>query len=300
MTGHFFCQHYFFQFIQFKTASGLSRATIDSYTFALRDYMHFISAIKEYAKDYANDSAVVDYFASIAKKGYAQATLRDKYIAIKCYYQWAHDTYGLQMPIMPKKPPLPKNKARCFTDEEISTILNYLNKRKSESFTGLRDYTIVCMLLGTGIRRAELLGITHINKYYITVCGKGKKIRQVPIAAALRSVLNTYVIERNKIAVCDKLIVTQDGRPMTVNGLRAVFTRLSKNTCIGGRRFSAHTFRHTYATSFLKNNGDLASLQQILGHADIATTSVYLHWNDETAKMANEKANPLNNFKIFF
>ena len=271
------------QFIRAKMAAGLAQATIDSYCFALRDYLQW--------KTRNPDGIMEDYFIFLRGKQYSPVTLRDKYAVLHAFYNF----YGIKIKM--KKPALPKQRARCFTDEEINKILYSYNDRST--FTKLRDYTIICILLATGMRRNELLNIQSIQGQSIVVRGKGNKERWVPISSALRRVLKEYLPARAKIAIDNNLIIGKSGKRLTKDGLRAVFTRLSKETGISGRRFSAHTFRHTYATQSLKNGMDIASLQRILGHEDLATTALYLNWDDKTAEEANEKYNPLKYFNFF-
>lgn len=284
-------------FIKQKMAE-VAQTTVDCYIYALKDYYQWLMRNNINNVD---NNVINDYFIYLREKHYSTATIRDKHAVLHAFYNWCVKYgYVTENPVTLKKPRV-TGRARCFTELEIQKILSYYNTR--DTFTKIRDYTIICILLATGIRRAELLNITDITNDYITVIGKGGKIRSVPVSTQLRQVLHTYVIERDKIAICPYLIVTNRGTRMTTNGLRAVFTRLSHGTGIAGKRFSPHTFRHTYATMFLKNGGDLTSLQHILGHADISTTAIYLHWTDDAAKQVNDRVNPLNLFlklnKIF-
>jgi integrase/recombinase XerD len=271
------------EFIQYKIASGLSQATIDSYCYALRDFV-------------SQGKPAMQYFADLRKRGFSATTIRDKYAVISCYFRWC-EKKGYPVQELPKKPALPKQQARCFTEKEISTIIRYLAGK--QDFCGIRDYAVICTLLGTGIRKSELLSISGIDGDYLTVNGK-TGVRTVPIAAALRNILKKYVIMRNERANTDKLFITKSGGALSKDGLRAIFTRLSRETGIAGKRFSPHSFRHSFATGFLRNGGDLGSLQRILGHSNISTTAIYLHYDLDSIKNINEKVNPLKNFKIYF
>lgn len=282
----------FKRFITQKIADGLSKNTIDSYCFALKDYYQWLQ--RNNINNVTPDD-VRDYFVYLRGKKYSIATLRDKFAVINAFYNYCVKFgYLTENPVKIKKPKLPKQQARVFTENEIYTILKYFNN--IDTFIKLRDYTIISILLGTGIRRSELLDITDVNGDYIVVYGKGNKQRLVPISDALKTILKRYIIERDKIAICPYLIINRDGGRLTKNGLRAIFTRLSKNTGIGGKRFSSHTWRHTFATQMLQAGCDIVTLQQILGHSDISTTAIYLHWNNTTNYEINNKINPLNKF----
>lgn len=282
-------------FLRQKQADGIAQSTMDSYIYTLRDYYQWLVRNDI---SIVTDDVVRDYFIYLRGRNYSAATLRDKYAVLHALYSYCvQQGWYRESPVQIKKPPLPAVRARCFTDDEISAILQYYNGK--DDFVSVRDYTIMCILFACGIRRAELLSITAVQKSFFTVIGKGGKQRCVPISASLRQVLNRYIKLRNQVAVCPYLIVTKSGTRLGKDGLRAVFTRLSEGTGISGKRFSPHTWRHTFATNFLKNGGDLLSLQHILGHADLATTSIYTHWDDKTAASVNDRCNPLNSFKIF-
>lgn len=282
----------FKKFITQKIADGLSKNTIDSYCFALKDYYQWLQRNKI---NNVTPDDIRDYFVYLRGKKYSLATLRDKFAVINAFYNYCVKFgYLTENPVKIKKPKLPKQQARVFTENEIYIILKYFNN--IDTFIKLRDYTIISILLSTGIRRSELLDITDINGDYIVVYGKGNKQRLVPISDALKAILKRYIIERDKIAICPYLIINRDGGKLTKNGLRAIFTRLSKNTGIAGKRFSAHTWRHTFATQMLQAGCDIVTLQQILGHSDISTTALYLHWNNTTNYEINNKINPLNKF----
>ena len=282
------------KFITHKIAEGLATATIDSYCYALRDFWQYISRNKIKLVD---SYVVENYFLYLRGKHYTQATLRDKYSVLHAFFNYCvMNHYMQENPLKIKKPKVIE-KARCFTDEEISAIMASFADR--HSFCSVRDYAVICILLSTGIRRSELLNIKGIQGNSFVVTAKGKQ-RFVPISSSLKAVLKEYIPIRNEIACCPFLIVGRHGRQLTKDGLRAIFTRLSAKTGIGGKRFSPHSFRHYFATASLRNGIDLASLQRILGHSNIQTTAIYLNWTDETTASANEKTNPLNAFKIFF
>ena len=283
------------EFIKSKMADGLAQATIDSYCYAMKDFWKYCVRNRI---EHVDSHDIESYFIFLHGKKYSQSTLRDKYAVLHAFFNYAVKAgYYSKSPINVKKPKV-SNIARCFTEEEICKILQYFSTRNS--FIEIRNYTIICILLGTGIRRNELLSITDINSNSIIITGKGSKQRIVPISAMLKHVIAKYIVERNKIAVCRNLIVTRDGMPLTKDGLRAVFSKISRDTGIGGKRFSSHTFRHTYATISLQNGMDIGTLSGILGHSNISTTAIYLHYNNDNARKQNNECNPLNNFRIFF
>lgn len=280
------------QFILQKQAEGRAETTLDGYSYALKDWLQYLYRNK-IAKATCGD--IRDYFIYLRNRRYSVATIHDKWRILSVYYRWCA-RQGLCDNIMTgmAQPPREKRQARCFSDAEVQKIMTFIGQR--DDFVGLRDMAVICLLLGTGLRRSELLSIVSIDGETLTVIGKGNKQRSVPVAPVLRERLRKYTEARASMAHTPYYIVNKDGGRLTKNGLRAIFTRLSHATGIGGRRFSSHTCRHYYATRCLANGMDIASLQRILGHADLATTALYLNWSDDTAKESNAKANPLNNF----
>lgn len=278
------------EFLQAKRASSLSVNTVKGYEYHLRQYWQFIQSN---GIGIAEEKDIIDYFVFLSKKDYSIVTLKDKYIAIKAYLNFTKRGHLLDK----IKKPVPKGQARCFTDKEVNTILASFRGRSS--FISVRDYTIICVLLATGIRKAELLQLKDIDGDFFVIKGKGGKIRTVPISPALKRILRNYVKMKNELyPMSIHMFVNQFGEPMRPGGLRAVFTRLQQRTGIKGKRFSPHTFRHYFATRMLKNGADLLTLQKILGHSQITTTAIYLNFDDNFVREQNDKYCPLDNLFI--
>ena len=280
-------------FLQVKRASNLSQHTVVTYEYHLKQLWQWLQVNRIAV---LTESDVVDYFVFLRSKGYAPSTMRDKWTAINAYLRFCGRGQLLKRIRKPKA----SEQARCFTDDEIQRIMSSFND--TNTFTALRDYTIVCILLATGLRKSELLSMRKENSDsdylisdYLTVTGKGNKKRYVPLSPSLKRVLRRYLDARERIATnTDALLVTKSGLPLTSGGLRAVFVRLQARTGIAGKRFSPHTLRHSFATMYLRNGGTLPSLQRILGHSDLATTSIYLNWSDNFVKQENDACCPLD------
>lgn len=278
------------KFILAKHADGLSNSTLDSYSFALKDFVQYLIRNKI---ENVDETVMTDYFIYLRSKHYSIATMKDKYAVLHAYFNYCIKCgYMSTNPIKAVRKPKIKTYVKCLTDDELRRIFEYFAERNT--FTKLRDYAIICVLLGTGMRRSELLNVKNIDNDYIVVTGKGNKTRNVPISNSLRIALKEYIAKRNEIACCPYLIVNRSGKQLTKHGLRSAFVRLSNAT---GIKMYPHIFRHSFATKFLRH-GDIVSLQKILGHSDLQTTEIYLHADDSTIKSVNELACPLNEFKF--
>jgi len=283
------------KFIQNRIAIGLSSNTIDSYCYCLRDFFSYLCKNKVESVD----SSIIEAYFIYLRGKYSQYTIKDKFAILHAYYNYlVAEGYIAESPVKMRKPKIPKELSRCFSDEEMYKIMQYFSN--IDEFVKLRDYTCICVLLSTGLRRNELLNLDMKSIYgnNFIVLGKGGKQRFVPISKSLEKVLKKYIPERNKIAYTEKLIVTREGKNLTAGGLRTIFKKISTAVGIGGKRFSSHTFRHFFATKSIQQGMDIASLQRILGHSSISTTGIYLNLADNMIEEINNRTNPLNFYKI--
>lgn len=164
-----------------------------------------------------------------------------------------------------------------FSDEQVAKLLMQPDQN---TFTGLRDYLIMSLLLDTGIRLYELCNIrvSDINIKDCTIFirkGKGNKSRTVFFGLDTRKKLLAYL----KIAKCegeDFLILNQDGYPLKPRSVQDNIAKYARAAGITGVRPSPHTFRHTFAKMYLMNGGDPYALKDLLGHNCMSTANLYV------------------------
>lgn len=191
-----------------------------------------------------------------------------------------------------KKRPLPY----FVRESEMDRLLELT--AEDRSFKGVRDRLILMMFYETGIRRAELLGMTDASvdliAKQIKVTGKRNKQRIVPFGKELESEINAYRTAREETLgrqAFPTLFVTDEGAPMNETQVsKIVKDNLSKVTTIKKR--SPHVLRHSFATAMLNNHADLTSIQKLLGHESVATTEIYTHVSFEELKSEYKNAHP--------
>jgi site-specific recombinase XerD len=169
----------------------------------------------------------------------------------------------------------------------------------------VRNRAILWLLYDTGIRVSELCGLrlSDFDRRHglITVKGKGSKERRIALGAnCLRNLL--YYLDRHRpgeeelaewgSAGEDHLFLAETRTPLTKNGVEMLFARLRKRAGITGRRVSPHILRHTFAIRYLMLGNDPFSLQELLGHEDLATVRLYMHMNDKTIQEQKRKYSP--------
>ena len=166
--------------------------------------------------------------------------------------------------------------------DEVDALLATPDKTTA---LGLRDAAMLELLYATGLRVSELITLKlsdlHLNMGFIQTIGKGHKERIIPLGQTATTVINEYLelsrpqLYREKYKN-DTLFLNFHGRPMTRQGF---WKNLKKMTLQAGikKEITPHTLRHSFATHLLENGADLRSVQELLGHSDIATTQIYTH-----------------------
>jgi len=195
-----------------------------------------------------------------------------------------------------KIPKSPVTVTEPLTPEEIKKITTGINKKLA---TGSRNYALFATLLDTGLRASEVAGIIlsnlNLTDGYIKVMGKGSKERIVPIGKYIQMTLWTYIDKERSEPIspdCNNLFLTKGGKPITVNTIKLLFSRLSKIS--GVVRLHAHLCRHTFAINYLMNGGDIFSLREILGHTTLDMVNHYLHFTSSQITDQHRKYSPMD------
>lgn len=199
-----------------------------------------------------------------------------------------------------KLPKVPHYLITTFTPECLEAMLAVCDMR---TCLGFRDYTIMLLLLDTGIRVSELCGLTieQVHEDYIKVLGKGRKEREVGISPQVRKLLWKYLAHYRRPASPEirQVFVNVRGQPLTINGVEQLLLEIKEQAGIEGVRVSAHTFRHTFARMFLEQGGDLYKLSRLMGHTDVKTTERYLkEFTSREARQQQARFSPLERLNL--
>jgi site-specific recombinase XerD len=186
-----------------------------------------------------------------------------------------------------------------FEETQINALLGACDLKTS---LGYRDYTMMFLLLDTGIRLSELcnLKLDDIYKGYIKVFGKGSKEREVGIHPETAQHVWKYV---NKFRQPHdenerRVFLNRWGKPLTPSGIIQAINEIGKRAGLSGVRVSPHTFRHTFARMYLANGGDVYKLSRSLGHSEIGVTEEYLKdFKSRDARKDHESYSPVNRIK---
>lgn len=189
-----------------------------------------------------------------------------------------------------------------FSDEQIKRLLAAIDTR---SPIGFRDWAIIITLLDTGLRVSELCSLklddTNLDQRSLKVYGKGGKERVVPIGATVQRTIAKYVnrYRPNPInQLQDYLFFTRSGERLTANRIEKIIERYGNASRVEGVRCSPHTFRHTFAISYLRNGGDVFSLQRILGHSTLDMVRNYINLSQSDLQAAHLHYSPVDNLQL--
>ncbi len=227
---------------------------------------------------------------SMINAGLSPTTINHRVRSLKQFYQ-----YLTAETIVSSNPAerLERKKAHStivetFSEEQLRAILAGPDKSQ---FVGLRDYTIMLLLLDTGVRLSELVGIKLVdlklpdNEVIITE-GKGGKPRRVFLSPKTKETLKKYLRVRGDISGNLYLFVSVEDLPMKRRNVQERLTIYGKKAKIEGVRVSPHTFRHTFAKLYIVRGGDPFSLQALLGHSTLDMVRHYVNlWGSDLQKM---------------
>lgn len=178
--------------------------------------------------------------------------------------------------------------------EEVERILNVPDEATP---LGYRDRTLLECLYGAGLRISELIslrpGDINLELGFIRCFGKGNKERIIPIGEYGVDYLTTYLdVIRPKLNPKSKeLFLNRNGKGLSRQGVYKILKGYAEKAGIT-KSISPHTLRHSFATHLLENGADLRSVQELLGHSDIATTQIYTHLTVKHIKKVYDEAHP--------
>ncbi len=289
----------FLAYLEFER--GLSRNTLEAYRSDLLQFGQFLERHDRTVEE-ADHGELADFLGELAgghdgRPPVAATTLGRKVACLRSFYRHLrreglieHDpTAELRGPRKPQR--LPK----VLTREEVASLLS--QPRGAGAL--VRDRALLELMYACGLRASEAVGLeladVDLEEGLLCARGKGSKERIVPIGrqalAALRAYLHSGRPELIGNAAQPRLFVNHRGGPLTRQGLYKIVQGHARRAGLE-ERMSPHTLRHTFATHLLAGGCDLRSLQEMLGHADLATTQVYTHLSADRLKDAYFGAHP--------
>lgn len=189
-----------------------------------------------------------------------------------------------------ESPHLPKHLPEYLTTEEVDRLEAAIDLTSAE---GHRNRAIIEVFFSCGLRVSELVELKlsnlFLNERFMRVVGKGDKERLVPISQRAVGELELWFDDRRQMRIKpgeeDYVFLNRRGHHLTRTMILIMVKRLGEAAGIK-KTLSPHTLRHSFATALLRGGADLRVIQVLLGHADIATTEIYTHMDDESLRQA--------------
>ena len=288
-------------FVEYLTVElGLSENTRAAYMRDLRLLQKYLGLQSENDLAAVTRRQLLTYMKQLKSDGKSPATIARKLASIKAFYRFlAAERYISSNPAevieaANKGIHLPK----VLSVEEVDALLDEPNLGTIEGF---RDKTMLEVLYATGMRVSELLNVpvsnVNLQMKYIIAFGKGSKERIIPLGRTAVKYLEKYLQEirpqlvKGNSKPPDNLFVSLWGGPMTRQRFWEIIKAYGKNAGIT-KNITPHMLRHSFATHLLDNGTDLRVVQELLGHADIATTQIYTHLTNKRLRAVYDKAHP--------
>jgi len=287
----------YLRFLSFEKS--VSENTYASYELDLKRYLSFLEEKDISTVESITDARISNFLATLYDIGLSSKSIARNLSAIKGFHKFlvGENITKLDPTQNVDSPKLSRTLPDVLHHTEIEQIINSTNTTEP---LGLRDRTILETMYACGLRVTEVITLKQsdvfVNDGFIRVLGKGSKERLVPIGSSALVWIAKYKQDvRSTMAQSgrgrDVLFLNFHGRPMS---RMAIWNIVRQYTVKAGikKKVHPHTFRHSFATQLLEGGADLRAVQEMLGHADIATTEIYTHIDREYLKEVHRTFHP--------
>ncbi|UQZ37074.1 recombinase XerC [Paenibacillus sp. PK3_47] len=282
-------------FVIWMKDAGYTPYTQKSY---LADVHEFLDRLGGKPLESVKKLHVVSYLTSVRERGVSDATRNRKHASVNCLFRaliemellTANPAAGI------KKSKTEKNREPVYLDEnELQHFLNAVGGKYQS-----RNLAVFLLMSYMGLRVGEVhtlnLGDYNTERRSLRVFGKGRKWRNVPVPEDIAPYLQQAIDERLTPwrSKEEAMFISQKGRRLSIRGIQGIaadtFGRFQQDVPAGQRRpYSSHKLRHSFATMLLRKGADLRTVQELLGHSSIQTTTVYTHITNREKEEAMAK-----------
>lgn len=295
------------EFLTFVGAeAGLARSTVEAYRRDLERFFAFVTRAGHDPTALATTEPIVAFLHAEQQSGAAEATVARRLAAIRAFLRFRLETGRQARDVRPTggAPRLWSRLPKSLEPEAIERLLAApvaLPPEPESRARVLRDRALLEALYAAGCRVSELCGLTldrvDLRARTLRVVGKGSKERLVPIGDVAADAIEQWLrLGRPTFAVRAKptsaVFLTQRGKPIDRTRVWQIVKDVARRTGIEPASVSPHVFRHSFATHLLENGADLRVVQELLGHASVATTEVYTHVDRKRMKDQHRQFHP--------
>ena len=278
---------------------GLSENTRAAYTADIASFLGYVGRQSIVSINSITRKHILAYLRSEQKRGLGPNSLARRLVTVKVFFRFLEQESLLAANVaeLMDSPKLWKMLPDTLTYREVDRLLHAPDT--DDLRHGLRDRALLELFYASGLRVSELATLKvhdlHFDEGYLRCIGKGSKERIVPFSHTAAEHLQHYLgISRPKFLreeSVPQLFLTQRGRPFSRTGLWKLIKKYAMKAGIM-KNVTPHTLRHSFATHLLANGAPLRLIQEMLGHADIATTQIYTHVDPSRLKGIHQRFHP--------
>lgn len=238
------------------------------------------------------------HLMSLQNRGLSVGTIAQHVAAIRMFLRFLHAQGDLRRDLVSlvESPKRWRSIPRTVHEKQVDALLNAPDPADEFYF---RDRALLELLYATGLRVSEAVDLTcarvNLKVGYLRCIGKGSKERIVPIGSRAITALQAYLEHQRPGLVGplagDSLFLSRTGRPLDRTNMWRLVRKYAGSVGLEGK-FSPHSLRHCFATHMLAGGADLRIVQELLGHADVSTTQVYLHVDEARLKEVHRLYHP--------
>jgi integrase/recombinase XerD len=251
----------------------------------LRYYEWIFNRWQDYVGEFPNKQNIKEFIIKVQESGVSVFTANSYIRGMNAFFTWLHENDRTPEKLRIKKLKEPQRVLKLFSELQLRAFLTY----RPKTFAQHRLHALTCVLIDTGCRIDELLSLKResvdFDNLVILVKGKGDKERIVPISIECRKVLFRYF----KMHSYELAFPIRGGDKWTYRTALEQFKDWCEELGITGVRCSFHTIRHTFASAYLRDGGNLIYLQRLLGHADLQSTQIYVNTQPSDLKLMHKK-----------
>lgn len=278
-----------------RSHSSLSDRTLSAYEADVRLFAEWVSRSSIHSPSGVTRTLVRRYVAALSTREFARRSIARKAAALRRYFGWAitegyasvDPTIGLHVSAGSGR--LPK----VLDRRQLAQLLDGPSPDGEPAWRRRRDDAVLEVLYGSGVRVSELctleLDQVRLSEHVLIVWGKGSKERRVPLGDPAAAAMQRWLAIRHDVVPNEAgqvVFGNERGKPMTPRDVRRILDRRSPTPT------HPHALRHTFATHLLDGGADLRSVQEMLGHSDVATTQRYTHVSRERLRSAYRESHP--------
>jgi len=277
-----------------KNASGY---TVRNYKNDLLEFFHYIQSKGVKSLRDVTRQTLRGFMSQLMEDGKAKSSIARKLSAIRSFYRYLvrEDVLKANPAATTVSPKLDKRLPSFLTVEEAKRLVEAPDVSTPQ---GQRDRALLELLYASGLRVSELVSLDvdglNLNSNELRVWGKGSKERVVLIGTPAARALERYLGDGRRVLLGDKrssaLFVNRYGGRLPARRVQKILANYSR---VIGKRVHPHKLRHTFATHLLDGGADLKVVQELLGHADLASTQIYTHVTQSRARKIYLAAHPM-------